>query len=153
MTVTLEAPMNSKSSIPVSKPPSRLVVGATPDSDWVLRRRRGNRVRYQNTRTAAWDVWITLEPGDPLYREPMTVVETLQEDVEPETTPAIRIEDAGEVEMTIEQPDFSTMSRDRLRRIAAECRLEGRGSMSKSELVNALAHRWTYYNGEMTIVD
>lgn len=138
MTVTLEAPMNSKSSIQVSKPPSRLAVGETPDSDWVLRRRRGNRVRYQNTRTAAWDVWITLEPGDPLYREPMTVVETLQEDVEPSTDAAVRITDFVPEEQQPETVEWESLTRDELRKLAAEQNIAGRGSMNKAELIAAL---------------
>lgn len=153
MTITTEAPMKSTPAIETSKAPSRLPVGATPDSDWVLRRRRGNKVRYQNTRTAAWDRWMTLEPGDELYREPMKVVESLIEDEEPRTDAAVRIEDAqpeqtvdpvdyeendGIVCLLTDEDDWESLTRDELRKIASERNIAGRGSMNKAQLIEAL---------------
>ncbi|AZS07930.1 hypothetical protein PBI_GRAY_77 [Gordonia phage Gray] len=131
-----------------------LPVGATPDDDWVLRRRKGNRVRYQNTRNGAWDRAYSLEPGDVLYKDPdvsLNVVEELTDDSEPRNDAAVRIADVQpevtkptQDDMPVEARNewnrgiLDQMTRDDLRKLAADANIAGRGSMNKAQLIDAL---------------
>jgi len=125
--------IGSKTTVPMSTPPSLLDVGTPTGFDWELRRRKGNTVRYQNINTGTWDNKFTLEPGDVLYREldtsepaPETAAERLSDDMG-QSYPDADVEYA-----------YESMTRDQLRQIAADRKIKGRGSMSKAELVVAL---------------
>lgn len=139
-------------TITITTPPSKLPVGATPGDDWSLRRQKGNRVRYQNNLSAAWDKAFSLEPGDVLYREldttlyggkkaPASAAKRMSDNmgvIDP-TDPPLELDDMSDVpSIASYQPVYATMTRDRLRQIAADRNIKGRSSMSKAELIVAL---------------
>lgn len=148
----------SATTITTTTPPSKLAVGDTPGDDWRLARHKGNRVRYQNTRTAAWDRAFSLEPGDTLYREldttlyppkpaPESAAKRLSDDmgqIDP-TDPPLELDDLSDVpsapssfpEADVEYA-YESLTRDQLRKIASERGIKGRGSMNKDQLVAAL---------------
>lgn len=89
--------------------------------DWQIAKRKGNRVRYRNRITGAWAPWEkALKPKErtvPVVQEPVLNVNPGP----PHTETA-----------------WDSMTRDELRKLAAEQKIKGRGTMSKAELVGAL---------------
>ncbi|QZE10840.1 hypothetical protein SEA_CHISANAKITSUNE_74 [Gordonia phage ChisanaKitsune] len=170
MTATITSPdqivaPGSKSTISTTMPPSMLPVGATPDDDWALRRRKGNRVRYQNTRNGAWDRAYSLEPGDVLYQEPKeppSIIQSMRQgakvmhevhaqmeakvdgtaariaDVQPEVTKPTQADMPVEARNEWNRGILEQMTRDDLRKLAADANIAGRGSMNKAQLIDAL---------------
>lgn len=144
--------------------PSKAPVGYPPESDWeIAKRKRSNPniVRYRNNVTAQWDVWLCLEPGDRDYDEEAgnraieRQLDVMRDEdallIETATVGAAhRMSDSmGQVDIATLPPalvaGFAQMTRDELRKLAAEAKIKGRGSMSKDELVAAVT---LYTSGE-----
>ncbi|UVF61492.1 hypothetical protein SEA_DALANDE_79 [Gordonia phage DalanDe] len=102
---------------------------SAPEGEWVIAKRRGNRVRYRHTGTLVWGGWEKLTPDHPEYRHPVI--------------PATDVS-GGMPTVPVDEPapetKYAEMSRDELRKLAALRNIKGRGTMSKAELAAALAN-------------
>ncbi|AKL88341.1 hypothetical protein BH789_gp060 [Gordonia phage GMA6] len=145
--------MSVHTTIAMSSFPSTLPVGSVPESDWSLRRRKGNRVRYQNNVTAVWDSKFSLEPGDVLYREidPELYGEVqeapnsrLTDTLKPEVTVKASNTAPGDFEADKVTVEVSTTvpleehTRDDLRALCKQFKLTGYGKLNKAGLIALL---------------
>lgn len=88
--------------------------------------------------------WLSAEPD--ATREEQIVIEeeirSLNREINPDNQAMVdwaeagEYGDAGDIPQSV--PDYSSMSRDDLRKVAASREIKGRGSMNKEELIRAL---------------